>query len=254
MNFLHKLRDLGDLRHIEWCGGLPTSSDALFNSVQLAGEVGELCNVMKKMIREYNNFKGGVPAPAALQMIREEMGDIVISLDLLASSLDIDLEQCITEKFNATSDKYNFETRFEKPSEEPYIGVDLDGTLARYEGWAPLDEIGEPIPKMIGKVKALKALGENIKIITARCAAIGTADRVTGKKLRYCDVIEPIQKWCEIHLDFIPEVTNEKDYLMKYCLDDRAVAVKLNDGECMGWGDQIPTKWLIKPGAESDGV
>ena len=28
-----------------------------------------------------------------------------------------------------------------------WIGVDLDGTLARYDGWRGIDHIGEPMPR-----------------------------------------------------------------------------------------------------------
>ena len=32
------------------------------------------------------------------------------------------------------------------------IAVDLDGTLARYDGWKGIDHIGDPIPLMVSRV------------------------------------------------------------------------------------------------------
>lgn len=33
-----------------------------------------------------------------------------------------------------------------------WIGVDLDGTLAHYEGWKGVEHIGEPIPAMVERI------------------------------------------------------------------------------------------------------
>lgn len=38
-------------------------------------------------------------------------------------------------------------------SQQGWIGVDLDGTLAHYDGWKGADHIGEPIPAMVERVK-----------------------------------------------------------------------------------------------------
>ena len=34
-----------------------------------------------------------------------------------------------------------------------WIGIDMDGTLAHYHGWYGVDHIGEPIPKMVERVR-----------------------------------------------------------------------------------------------------
>ena len=39
------------------------------------------------------------------------------------------------------------------PAARSWIGVDLDGTLARYDGWRGLDRIGEPVPVMLARVR-----------------------------------------------------------------------------------------------------
>ena len=37
-------------------------------------------------------------------------------------------------------------------SNNGWIGVDLDGTLAYYDGWQGIDHIGEPILPMLNRV------------------------------------------------------------------------------------------------------
>lgn len=76
----------------------------------LAGEVGELCNMIKKMQRvEKGGIDGGSSYTAkdiSKAMLKEEIGGIAIYLDLLASLLDIDLEDAIIDTFNSKSEKY----------------------------------------------------------------------------------------------------------------------------------------------------
>lgn len=83
----------------------------------LAGEVGELCNMIKKMQRvEKGGIDGGSSYTAKdinKEMLKEEIGGIAIYLDLLASLLDIDLEEAIIDTFNSKSEKYGF-TQFIK--------------------------------------------------------------------------------------------------------------------------------------------
>lgn len=78
----------------------------------LAGEVGELCNMIKKMQRvEKGGVDGGNSYTAkdiTKEMLKEEIGGIAIYLDLLASLLDISLEEAIVDTFNSKSKKYNF--------------------------------------------------------------------------------------------------------------------------------------------------
>jgi len=51
---------------------------------------------------------------------------------------------------------------------EEWIGVDLDGTLARYEGWKGADHIGAPVPAMLARVKEWRSNGIEVRIFTAR--------------------------------------------------------------------------------------
>ena len=106
-----------------------------------------------------------------------------------------------------------------------WIGVDLDGTLARYDGWVedPM-QIGEPIPLMVDRVKKWLSEGREVRIFTAR---VGTQkdDRVIP------DVVEAIENWCLEHIGRKLQVTNLKDFGMLEFWDDRAVRVEKNTGK-----------------------
>jgi len=99
-----------------------------------------------------------------------------------------------------------------------WIGVDLDGTLARSDDVSfSLSRIGDPIPKMMDLVKSMLKDGVRVKIFTARA----------------CDSeqVQLIEAW--LRKNDIPdlEVTNIKDYDMIQLYDDRAVQVIANTGE-----------------------
>jgi len=49
-----------------------------------------------------------------------------------------------------------------------WIGIDLDATLAHYEGWKGVDHIGDPVPAMLERVKRWIEEGQRVKIMTAR--------------------------------------------------------------------------------------
>jgi len=62
----------------------------------MAGEVGEVCNLTKKMLRGEKIGK---------DEIADEIADVIIYADLLAARLTIDLEEAIIKKFNIVSKK-----------------------------------------------------------------------------------------------------------------------------------------------------
>lgn len=99
-----------------------------------------------------------------------------------------------------------------------WIGVDLDGTLAEYDGWIGPHYIGPPIAPMVERVKRWLADGREVRIFTARAygADIGT--------------IECIKRWCVEHIGQELLVTCVKNYGMIELWDDRAVQVTTNTG------------------------
>jgi NTP pyrophosphatase (non-canonical NTP hydrolase) len=78
----------------------------------LAGEVGELGNVIKKMNRERDRMQQRAVVPAQLQeQMKMEIGDVYIYLDLLARRAGLDLEVCIRDTFNRISVREGFPER-----------------------------------------------------------------------------------------------------------------------------------------------
>jgi hypothetical protein len=122
----------------------------------------------------------------------------------------------------------------------PWIGIDLDGTLAIHDTSIDYDHrrVGAPIPRMVERVKGLIAQGFKVKIFTARVFHFGmdpTASKQTihEEAERYAEVCEAraaIEQWCLEHLGTKLEVTCCKDYGMLYCIDDRARQCVMNTG------------------------
>jgi NTP pyrophosphatase (non-canonical NTP hydrolase) len=79
---------------------------------ELAGEVGEACNIIKKLERERMGIAG---SRASLADLAEELADVIICADLIAMQLGIDLNRAVAEKFNKTSEKVGLTTRLAAP-------------------------------------------------------------------------------------------------------------------------------------------
>jgi len=107
----------------------------------------------------------------------------------------------------------------DEPSEKKkgWIGVDLDGTLAHYDGWYGPAHIGEPVPAMLTRVKDWLADGREVRIFTARASVPEYVPFVT--------------QW--LGKQGLPalKVTNVKDFAMVALWDDRCVQVETNSGK-----------------------
>ena len=102
-----------------------------------------------------------------------------------------------------------------------WIGVDLDGTLAYYDGeWRGVEHIGEPIMPMVRRIKRWLKAGKEVRIFTARVADMRDATLAAVT----------IQDWCEKHIGQRLNVTCVKDRYMSELWDDRAVRVVKNTG------------------------
>jgi len=104
---------------------------------------------------------------------------------------------------------------------DPWIGVDLDGTLAQQpedKNYVP-DHIGKPVKVMLDRVKEWVKDGKKVKIFTARAD-----DEVA---------VNAIKKWLKKQDPELAdlEVTNLKDCGMTELWDDRAIAVEKNTGK-----------------------
>lgn len=106
--------------------------------------------------------------------------------------------------------------------------MDLDGTLAKYDGWVSETHIGAPVPLMVRRVKQWLAEGREVRIFTARAATTFNED---GVKHDLRPVAKAIQGWCFTHLGQVLPITNQKDYAMVECWDDRAIQVVPNTGK-----------------------
>jgi len=104
---LDDLRSANEQRDLEWNTGTERVS-ITFRACELAGEVGELCNEIKKAERNRLGIAGGKVDRDA---IADEMGDVLITLDLLAMDLGIDLSKAVQDKFNKTSIKHGLSAR-----------------------------------------------------------------------------------------------------------------------------------------------
>jgi hypothetical protein len=113
------------------------------------------------------------------------------------------------------------------PSPKGWIGIDLDGTLARADTLSGTSKIGDPIPKMVSLASRLDRDGVTVKIFTA-----GASDS------RQVDMIH---QWLKENGLPTFEVTNIKDFEMIRLYDDRAVQVITNTGEIVKNGG-MPTK------------
>lgn len=116
-------------------------------------------------------------------------------------------------------------------SSSGWVGVDLDGTLAKYEGFVAPDEIGEPIPLMLGRVKRWLAGGADVRIFTARVYWHEGDEADWHKTKEAADLARAaIEKWCLKHLGKVLPITCTKDYHMHQLWDDRAVQIIPNTG------------------------
>lgn len=87
---------------------------AAYRGNELAGEVGEACNVIKKLERERLGILG---SRATVDELADELADVLICADLIAMHYSIDLEAAIARKFNATSEKVGLSTRLTAPTD-----------------------------------------------------------------------------------------------------------------------------------------
>jgi hypothetical protein len=86
------------------------------------------------------------------------------------------------------------------------------------------DHIGEPVLRMIEKVRQYLAMGRKVRIVTARCAPEGRTDEEISH------IHNVIEDWCERHIGVRLPVTCSKDYGCVEIHDDRAVQIVPNTG------------------------
>lgn len=121
-----------------------------------------------------------------------------------------------TEETNQKSE--NLDKNKEKSvPKQPWVGVDLDGTLVPSSAFKGIHQVGNPIPNMLARVKDWVEAGIIVKIMTARAS--------------HPDGIPPVKKWLKKHGLPDLEVTNQKDFFMLELWDDRAIQVIEDTGK-----------------------
>lgn len=130
-----ELRAANVARDQEWNTGIERVS-MTFRATELAGEVGEACNVIKKLERERIGLVGSRDTK---EHLAEELADIVICTDLVAMDAGIDLDAAIAAKFNATSEKNGLTTRLS--ISKPSMALPLEATQGMIK--AALDLVWE---------------------------------------------------------------------------------------------------------------
>jgi hypothetical protein len=113
---------------------------------------------------------------------------------------------------------------------EPWIGVDLDGTLALWTKWVRWDDIGDPIPRMVERVKRWLAEGKVVKVFTARVAFDMDTCGLTGEMFTREEMQAVIRRWSRIYIGTPLESTAIKDFAMIELWDDKAIGVVANTG------------------------
>ena len=102
----------------------------------------------------------------------------------------------------------------------PWIAVDLDGTLAEYNGFRGPSVIGAPIGPMVERVRAWRRAKQVVVVFSSR-----VSHPKDGEECRVA-----IEAWCLEHIGEVLPVSAIKDYRITEFWDDRAVLVEPNTG------------------------
>lgn len=127
------LRQANAARQLEWDAG--GKLDLAYRGNEFAGEAGEVCNVIKKLERERLGIRG---SRDTVEHLAEELADAVMTADLIANQVGIDLAAAIVTKFNATSEANGISVRLTAalsvshetaPARTVYVAVDHTGCI-----------------------------------------------------------------------------------------------------------------------------
>src|SRR5262245_10946163 len=76
-----------------------------FRGLELAGESGEVCNKLKKLVRQKLGLRG---SRTTITDFADELADVIICVDLIAMHLGINLSDAIVRTFNNKSNEQGF--------------------------------------------------------------------------------------------------------------------------------------------------
>lgn len=129
-----------------------------------------------------------------------------------------------------------------------WIGVGFDGSLARYERKKyRAKTIGEPVPRMVKRIKNWLDEGKEVRVFTSRCypftnvnkdadllAMLASAQKagpmVIEEAKEACEEIASIREFCHNNVGEILTITCVKDKDMIELWDDKTVQIEHNTG------------------------
>ena len=110
-----QVTDANRQRAQRWHPGFPDDDSWTLAdwSNAMCGEAGEAANVVKKLRRVEDGLVGRLDAPEMelRVMLGEELADVFLYLDLLATKAGLDLPAAIVRKFNMVSERQDFPER-----------------------------------------------------------------------------------------------------------------------------------------------
>ena len=108
IQYYDDLLEANKARQREWDKN--SKIDLSYRGNELAGESGEVCNVIKKLERERLGIVG---SRDTVEHLAEELADVIICVNLIALATGIDIKQATIDKFNKTSEANNLQTRLQ---------------------------------------------------------------------------------------------------------------------------------------------
>lgn len=114
------------------------------------------------------------------------------------------------------------------------IAVDLDGTLAHYDGWKGIKHIGHVIPEVANAMERAQKEGADVWIFTARVSDPSDAEQA-GKY---------VHDWLIKNNIKFEGITAVKHKFFSEFWDDRAIQVIKNTGEFVMYSDVTPMSGL----------
>jgi len=110
-----RLREANLKRCESWHPGGVTDWSLSDWAVALTGELGEACDIIKKLNRVRDEIVGNKLSEDELKVeLKKELADTMIYLDLLAARAEIDLADVVIDKFNEVSVRIGLPNRLAK--------------------------------------------------------------------------------------------------------------------------------------------
>ena len=195
MEFLQQLRVNNAERQKLW--DPDNVLDLSFKALEFSGEAGELASKVKKLVRQE---LGVVGSRIDMAEIEEDVADVLITLDLLCSKLNIDIEKVTKDKFNTVSRKNNFEVVFDDKH-----SIMFDSSAARLPSRQYVESKLVPFSVMVDYKQYTLYRSKNLPL----------SDRCIWEKFEHC-------------YGLIPHVGRPEQFLNLYDIDERDIKIISN--------------------------